>query len=244
MSLSPLSRLWRAPLPERYAPVWCAPFDEKAAAHMRPGSTILDLGGGASPAFPVGSRPASCTYIGLDISADELARAPAGTYDEVYVSDAAMLVDELVGRCDLIVSWQVLEHVRPLGAVLDNCRAYLKPGGTLVALFTGAYAYFALAGRVVPTAVAKHSMRRLLGRDPGTVFPAHYDQTWYTALQRRMTDGWENVEIVPFYRGAWYLTFAPPLLRLYLAYENWVVRNDRRNLATHYLVSATKAGPG
>ena len=37
-----------------------------------------------------------------------------------------------------------------------------------------------------------------------------------------------------------YFDFSPTLQKVYLTYENWALNNDHRNLATHYLVSATK----
>ena len=33
-----------------------------------------------------------------------------------------------------------------------------------------------------------------------------------------------------------YFAFARPLRRLYLVYENWLARTNRRNLATHYVI--------
>lgn len=236
------SRAARRRLPERYASDWRSPFDERARVHMSPGCTILDLGGGATAAIPIADRPDACRYVGLDISAEELARAPEGTYDETHVADAGTPLPALEGRFDLIVSWQVFEHVRSLDAALRNCHAYLRPGGALVALFTGAFAFFAIAGRIVPHRVAKGSMRWLLGRDPGTVFAAYYDSTWYSALERRLSVGWNDIEIVPLYRGAEYLRFAPPLQRMYVSYENWARASERRNLATHYLLHAVKEG--
>lgn len=243
MSARPFtSHAARRRLPERYASDWRAPFDERAHVHMAPGCAILDLGGGATAAIPIADRPDACRYVGLDISAEELARAPEGTYDETHVADAGTPLPALEGRFDLIVSWQVLEHVRSLDAVFRNCHAYLRPGGALVALFSGRFAFFALAGRVVPHSLARAWMRRLLGRAPESVFPAYYDQTWYSALERRLATGWENVDILPLYRGAGYLRFAPSLQRVYVGYENWAHARDRRNLATHYLVHAVKEG--
>jgi SAM-dependent methyltransferase len=158
----------------------------------------------------------------------------------VHVADASDRLDALRGRFDLIVSWQVLEHVRRLDAVVENCRTYLRPGGAVVALFSGTFAFFAVAGRLVPHRIAKAAMGRLLGRDPRSVFPAHYHHTWYTALERCFARGWEPVEIVPLYRGADYLRFAPLLQRAYLRYEDWAAAG-RPNLATHYLLYAVKA---
>jgi len=55
-----------------------------------------------------------------------------------------------------------------------------------------------------------------------------------------MLSPFSAVEIVPFYRGAPYFGFWRPLQRAYLAYESAIERRERRNLATHYLVIATR----
>jgi SAM-dependent methyltransferase len=206
---------------------------------LRPGVRILDVGSGRRPAVPIGRRPPGCVYVGLDISLDELRSAPPGSYDEMLAGDVVQFRSELEGRFDLAVSWQVLEHVKPLDAALENVRQYLVPGGVLVAQLSGKFSAFALLNQVVPHRVAVWAMRRLLGRDSRTVFPAHYDGCWYGAL-RRMTTGWSAVEIRSRYAGAGYFGFLPPLQRLYLVYENWAARRGHRNLATHYLIHARR----
>jgi hypothetical protein len=51
---------------------------------------------------------------------------------------------------------------------------------------------------------------------------------------------WREVDIEPYYTGGGYLTFSDLVFRLYLSYENWVERNDHRNLASHYIVRAVR----
>lgn len=116
-------------LPARYHTRWQDPFEDGIRARLREGMTLLDVGSGRNPTLAVGERPPNTTYLGLDVSGDELERAGPGAYDEVVVADAAKCVPQLVGRVDLVVSWQVLEHVKPLGIALDHLHSYLKPGG-------------------------------------------------------------------------------------------------------------------
>lgn len=228
-------------LPARYRDDWRAPFHDRVCRHLRPGMTVLDIGAGATPSISVAGRPPGCLYVGLDLSREELAKAPAGAYDETWSVDAATRLPELVERFDLIVSWQVLEHVRSLEAVLDNSRAYLRPGGALVALFSGSFSFPAAANRVVPLRVSRALMHRLLGRPPETVFPAYYDHTWYSAVARYLAD-WQTAEVVPLYRGAGYFSFSAAMQRLYIRYEDWALLSGHRNLATHYLVHAIRDG--
>ncbi len=226
-------------LPERYQEHWQAPFHVALAEHLRPGAIILDVGAGRSPTLPRGQRPPGCTYVGLDISKSELAAAPEGSYDEVYVGDVVDYVGALDGRFDIVLSWQVLEHVKPLPDALEHIRLYLKPGGHFVGQLSGKFSVFGLLNQLIPHRTARWMLHRLIDRDPATVFPAPYHHCWWSAL-RRDTGTWGNFQIISRYTGANYFKFLKPLQRMYLAYEEWTIRRNRENLATHYLVVGTR----
>ena len=228
-----------AGLPARYSDPWPTGFDERVRAALVPGAIVLDLGCGSRPTIPPLARPPGCRYVALDEAREELAAAPPGSYDEVWVRDLTVASPELAGRFDLAVSWNLFEHVRPIDAALANVRAYLRPGGRMVALLSGAFSAFALPGRLLPKRVTGVLLERLLERDPSTVFRSHYDRCWYGALTRLLA-GWSHAEIVPLYRGAEYFNFSPALRRAYLRYENWACAGGHRNLATHYLVDAVR----
>jgi len=136
------------PLPARYDGVWRAPFYERVDQLIRPGMSILDVGAGRSPTITRERRPAGVEYVGLDISASELATAGPDAYDETWVADVTQRVPALEDRFDLILSWQVLEHVKPLGAAFDNFHAYLCPRGRFVGHFSGTFSFFGLASRL------------------------------------------------------------------------------------------------
>jgi SAM-dependent methyltransferase len=199
---------------------------------------ILDVGAGRYPTIAPADRPSGCRYVGLDIESQELAAAAPGAYEEEVVAD----VTEPLGRdeeFDLIVSWQVLEHVSPLAAAFENLRTALRPGGTMLAQLTGSNAGFALLGRLMPHAMRVRIATRLLGHQAEEKFPTRYDRSTHRSLAA-MLSAWSEVEIVPFYRGAPYFRFSRPLQRAYLAYESAIERHQRRNLATHYLVVAKR----
>ena len=223
----------------RYLDDWLTPFRAVIQSELRHGSVIVDIGGGRHPAIARIDLPAGATYIGVDLSAGELSAAPPGSYDRVIAADVTEFRSELEGLADLVVSWQVLEHVAPLGAAISNIHSYLRPGGLFVAQLSGGRSCFALVNRVIPHRLAKVAMKRLLGRDPTSVFPAPYDQCTYSALARTLAS-WSDVQIVPRYRGAQYFRFLPPLQTLYLHIEDLIVRGAHRDLATHYLVVARR----
>lgn len=221
-------------LPPRYRAPWKEQFQRMVLNYCRPGSDLLDVGSGRDPTLPADVR-SDVRYSGLDISATELAAAPTGSYNEAIVADVEIFIPALVGRFDLIVSWQVLEHVRDMERTLTNLHQYLRPNGVMVLQLSGGRSLFALANRLVPTRVAMIGLERLLGRSARTVFPAYYDRCTETAL-RRLMRRWASVEIEPLYVGASYLSFWRPAMRLYVAYEDWIIKSNRSDFATHYRI--------
>lgn len=223
----------------RYRDDWLAPFRAAIQSELRPGSVVIDVGGGRRPAIPRADLPPGAVYIGIDLSERELAAAPPGSYDRVIVADVTKHQPALDGCADLVVSWAVLEHVAPLHDAIANIHSYLRPGGLFVAQLSGGRSAFALINRMIPHRLAKVAMKRLLRRDPESVFPAPYDRCTYSALSRTLAY-WSDVRIVPRYRGAQYFGFLPPLQTLYLRIEDLIVRGDHKDLATHYLVVARR----
>lgn len=226
-------------LPPRYATdTWHIPFRPRLADALRPGLRILDVGAGARPMIPPGERPEDCTYVGFDLDADELLKAPAGSYDEIVVGDVCELQADLEGQFDLVLSWLTMEHVKPVPAALYNLSRYQRPGGRFLGYLAGSFSVHAVLNRLVPHRVAKVTMRRLVGREPDTVFRAHYDRCWYGALNSIASDVWSRAEVVPIFTGGWYFRFSPILRAPFLAYEEWAYTGDHRNLAAYYLVDA------
>ncbi|MDX6615651.1 MAG: hypothetical protein QOD60_742 [Solirubrobacterales bacterium] len=232
----PLVRAGR--LPERYAEPMQTELYRRIQPLLVPDAAILDVGAGRYPTLAPADRPPGCRYVGLDIAPEELAAAASDAYDEDVVADITKPLnrDE---EFDIIVSWQVLEHVSPLADALENLRLSLRPGGTLLAQLTGSNAAFAAFGRLLPHRAKLWVATRVLGHHEEEKFPTRYDRSSQRALER-LLEPWSSVEIVPFYRGATYFKFSRPLMRAYLAYESAVERRHRVNLATHYLVLATR----
>jgi SAM-dependent methyltransferase len=226
-------------LPPRYAQDFRAPFDDRVRPALRVGIEILDVGPGRRPTIPVSARPPRTRYVALDPSRAELQLAPAGVYDETIVADVVEHLPALEERFQLIVSWNVLEHVPSLEAALANLHSYLRPGGLLVAQFAGSFAAHALLSRAIPHVLAARAIDKLLGRPRHTVFAAHYDRCHYSALDHLLAPFCTHA-ITPHYRDASYFRFSRLALALYLGFEQWALRRQRRNLASHYLICAER----
>lgn len=228
----------RRRLPDRYY-TWRDGFQDEFQRYLCADISVLDIGGGRQPAIAPQNRPRNCHYVGLDVSACELGAAPAGTYDEKWVSDITLRVADLDGRFNLAVSWQVLEHVKSVAAALENIRSYLRPGGRLVASLSGSFSAFALINQILPSPLGSLTMKSLLGRNPDTIFPAYYNRCWHSAL-KSLLKPWSEFSITPAYLGAVYFGFSPTMQLLYLRYEEWALRKRYANLATQYVISARK----
>jgi 2-polyprenyl-6-hydroxyphenyl methylase/3-demethylubiquinone-9 3-methyltransferase len=224
-------------LPERYRHRMQDVLLDRLDPLLRPGVRILDVGSGREPTLEAAARPENCHYTGLDVSAEELAAAAPGVYTDTVVANITRPLP--VGGYDVITSWQVLEHVKPLDLALENLRSALVPGGTLLAQTSGSRAVFAVLARVLPHRVRVGAMARLLGHPPEAKFPTHFDRCRADPL-REMLGTWSSAEVIPFYRGAPYFDFSRPLQRGYLAYEDRIARRRVDNLATHYLIVATR----
>lgn len=221
-------------LPARYQTAWRPAFVAQALEHCHPEMTILDVGGGKAPTLPPEVRPARSTYIGLDPDSDDLAK---GNYDVRLLAAASDAQPKLVGSVDLILSWNVLEHVPYMPSALARFHSYLKPGGALLARFAGRWAVFAIASRFMPHRLRVQLLSRLIGSSPDDHFPTHYDHCTARAFDLMLAD-WSEHEIVPHYRGAGYFAFSRGIQRMYLAYERAAMHNPQ--LATHYNVRAVR----
>lgn len=226
-------------VPARYDIPPAELFAAEIRSLLRPGLRILDVGSGRRPVLAPAERPPGARYVGLDLSAVELAAAPPGSYDEAIAADVAARETELEGQFDLAVSGQVFEHVRPLHRALVNVHDYLRPGGGMVALLSGRYSINGVLNTLLPAGVAVRLMRRLLHREPGSVFPAYYDSCYESALVKLLAP-WSQARVTPLFQGGAYFNFALPLRSAYFVYENWAERSGRANLATHYVIVALR----
>jgi SAM-dependent methyltransferase len=226
----------------RYEREWGLEFWRFVNDALRPDISILDVGAGRRPTISVAERPDGVEYVGLDVSAEELDLSVPGSYDEKVVADAARLQPQLVGRFDLMVAWQVLEHFNDLPSAVEAFRSYGRQGAWFVACLSGRYAAFALANRILPASMGRGLVARLMRRPIDEVFEAHYDHCDERGLREAFAN-WDEVHVIPLWRGADYFERFPRLRSLYVGYEDWALRRGHLNLATHYVVAARKVSP-
>lgn len=227
-------------LPDRYAEPYDAPFRTRVREALRPGMWILDVGSGCQPTLAPEERPPDCRYVGLDLSREEMEKAGPGAYDEMVEADATAPIERFTASFDLIVSFQVMEHVKPLDVAIENCRHYLRPGGRLIAQMSGKFAVFGLINQALPNKAGMWAMTHIVGKRRSEVFPAFYHRCWYSALERMLAP-WSGGEIVPLHVGAIpYWKFSKLLQSVYVGYEEWAYQKHLHNLASYYVIDAVR----
>lgn len=101
---------------------------EMAAAHLKPGMSVLDVGAGKGVFKQYAT---GCEYTGLEFSeeAQKYASKRGVTIERKFIEDFAA---ERPHSMDVVCSFQVLEHVSRPGSYLRACVDALKPGGKLI----------------------------------------------------------------------------------------------------------------
>lgn len=156
-------------------------YDEVAAAILatfdprRQGVTgyrVLEAGGGSASHLPLPSDAAVTT---IDISPEQIA---ANTYASEKLVGDLQTFDYGARRYDLIIAWDVLEHLERPEAALQRFVDILAPGGRLLVVGPQRYTLKGLITRASPHWLHVAFYRYVLGSDnaglPGhPPFPAH-----------------------------------------------------------------------
>ena len=215
-------------------------FDRVVADLINGGDnlTVLDIGAGRHCDYSnrVTRRPAH--MIGIDISGSELELNDF--LDERIEADACAPMPALDGKIDLLVSKATMEHLPDNEAFLRNARKMLKPGGTMVLLFTNKFAPFALINRLLPAKLSALLLAKLAPVWAGQVgFKVHYDRTNYSAFRKMLTDtGFANAEFQVGYFSSAYFRFFVPIYLLSLGFDRLRHALNIKDLGSYYLVVA------
>ena len=142
---------------------------------------VGELGGGANPSLAVtrgAGRPVELTV--LDISYDELAKAPSGV--RKLRTDLCGDQPPVRERFDVVFSRMLCEHV-PSGVRFHrNCRAMLRAGGNAMHFFPTVTALPFVVNRVLPEVLGERIVEAILpSRRRGgkhSKFPAYYRWCW------------------------------------------------------------------
>lgn len=192
---------------------------------------VLEVGGGANPTFSLDFvREHGLEYTVLDISADELAKAPQG-YLKVQ-ADITSPTLNLSGGYDLVFSKMLAEHVKSGKTFHRNVHGLLAPGGMAFHFFPTLYAPPFVVNRLLPERLAEGVLHLLQsGRDKEghhAKFPAYY--SWCrgpmpSQIRRFESLGYRLEEYIGFFGHDGYYLRLPMLAKVHRAFSNWLVRH-------------------
>lgn len=138
---------------------------------------VCEIGGGANPfLLPDFLQKHNLEYTVADISADELAKAPA-VYRKVQADIAAPGL-EIEGGFDLVFSQWCAEHVSSGQVMHENIWRMLAPGGRAVHIFPTLFSPPFVLNRLIPERLSAWILRRLqpfrAAEGNHAKFPAYY----------------------------------------------------------------------
>lgn len=192
---------------------------------------VLEVGGGANPTFPLDFVVRhGLEYTVLDISADELAKAPQG-YLKVQ-ADITSPTLVLPGGYDLVFSKMLAEHVKCGETFHRNVHRLLVPGGMAFHFFPTLYAPPFVVNRLLPERLAEkvlhlfQSGRSKEGRH--AKFPAYY--SWCrgpmsSQIKRFESLGYRLEEYIGFFGHDGYYGKFPRIMKVHRFVSNWLVRH-------------------
>lgn len=207
---------------------------------------ILDIGGGANPVIPVEMvRELNLDYTVLDISGEELAKAPID-YHKVE-ADITKDVQLVKGGFELAFSKMLAEHVKDARQFHQNVFDLLAPGGIAIHFFPTLWAFPFLINKLTPEAFAEKVLlaltpyRKKSGRF--AKFPAYYQ--WTTGptqkqLARLKSVGFEIEEYVGLYGHGGYYEKIKPILAIHNAEANFLVKHPIPTFTSYGVVVLRK----
>lgn len=192
--------------------------DNLVRSYVSSGGLLYDVGGGKNPFFSREEKnKLSLRVVGIDISEQELARAPTGAYDEIFGCDIAKVSGR--GDGDVVVCQAVLEHVKDTESAFKAMASLLKTGGQALIFVPSRNAVFARINLLLPQKM-KESI--LYGIYPSTResqgFPSFYHRcTPRDFVQLAQQNGMVVEHARYYYKSSYFEFFFPGyvLWRLY-----------------------------
>ena len=208
---------------------------------------VLEVGGGRAPLLRKSDLPNDVVYIVNDLRQEELRIAAAEGHDTVLfdVQDGTGPEFPYLGRCDLVFSNMVFEHVRRPSDGWSSCARLLRPGGQAVAIVPTLFSPPFVVNRLLPEAVASRLLRRFFpNRSVSEIpkFPAYY--RWCRSsvpyLAHRLCPlGFRRVQSVRFY-GHNYFRRVPVVRELDEALTNAASVRDSALFSAYAAIVATR----
>ncbi|MBT2133559.1 methyltransferase domain-containing protein [Croceibacterium sp. LX-88] len=189
-------------------------LDEYAPSAIEHGATIYDVGGGSQPFVSLEAKQRfNLTVVGLDVSSEELAKAPEGIYDRAITADLCKFVG--AGDADIVICQATLEHVPDVAGAIRAIASILAPGGKAFLFAPSRNALFARLNLLLPQGLKTKLLFSLFpSTDDGhNGFPAYYDNCTPRDIERLVQDnGLVVKDRALFWMSAYFMAFVPAYL--------------------------------
>lgn len=216
-----LSKKFDQCLPESYRVDGNDDFRDKMVfRHLADDIVIYDVGGGKQPFLNLDQKKEMrAKIIGLDISQEELERAPEGIYDATLVADIANYKGQ--GDGDIIICQAVLEHVHDVEAAFQSINSLLKKGGKALIFVPSGNAVYAKLNMLLPEKLKKAILFAIFPHtQKAQGFKAYYDHCTPKDFRRFAKKyGFEVEEMNCFFISSYFSFFFP----FYLIWRLWIL---------------------
>jgi 2-polyprenyl-6-hydroxyphenyl methylase/3-demethylubiquinone-9 3-methyltransferase len=203
-----LDRKW---LPAEYSVDGNASFDaDFVTEFLRPGSIVIDVGGGKRPAISAARKTAlNLTVVGFDINADELAASPPGSYDRCICADVTKYTGDM--SADFVICSALLEHVTDVASALKAVASMLKPGGTALLFIPSRNSLAARINLLLPQSFKQWLLHMLFPEMRNAVgFPAYYDRCTPREIEKLgVCNGLVCEKMVPYFASGYFTVLVP-----------------------------------
>jgi 2-polyprenyl-6-hydroxyphenyl methylase/3-demethylubiquinone-9 3-methyltransferase len=191
-----------------------------APRFVRLGALTYDVGGGKRLFFSALEKEShQLRVVGVDIDAQELARAAPGCFDNLICAD----VTQYTGNADgeLVVCCTLLEHVKNTDAAIACIASLLKKDGIALIFVPSRRALFAKLNLLLPERLKRWLLFSIFPEtSPKQGFPSYYDRCSPEEMQRLCQKHWLTVIEAKYYFVSSYFSFFFPL---YLLWRAWIL---------------------
>jgi hypothetical protein len=192
---------------------------------------ICEIGGGANPALKQDFvLKHGLDYVIVDISAEELAKAPSGYRTRVLDVSSPLNGEE--GTYNLVFSKMLAEHVSDASIFHTNICRLLKPRGAAFHFFPTLYSPPFVLNALLPERLTYWLLNHIQkGREKSgrnAKFPAYYQ--WCRGpvkaqFSRLESVGFKVVRYIGFFGHPGYYKRVPPLERIHRGIASWFQRH-------------------
>lgn len=190
---------------------------------------VWEVGGGSQPYLPHAQKLGmNITVVGLDLSQEELDKAPVGAYDQTYAVDICSYSGD--ENADLVICQATLEHVQDTAAALHAISTILRPGGTAYIFVPCRNALYARLNLLLPEKIKNYLLSAI---SPSLLehqgFPAFYNDCIPSRLEAHAKASDLTVLRTQYF---WKSNYFDNLVPAYVFWRFWqtlsylILRND------------------